>query len=282
MIKKRRWRPLSKKTMTLLTDFLKEQEPYCVAACARILHHAGSQNKIWMLHNTRGSIDAMLLHFHRSFFPVFRGEQDIPIPYFLPYLLLTNPIHAVQGLASDADILERAIGQTAGLPRERRDYHLMQREGAPGMNVFAGGPPSLAIRRPVPEDADEIFALQAGYEKEEVLPQGSDLDPAKCRLLTEQMIKNEFSLIAVLDGRTVGKINVGAQSFNYCQIGGVYVLPQYRGRGIAQRLGSAFVRGILAKEKKLSLYVKKKNAAAKRVYENLGFTVIGDYRISYY
>jgi predicted GNAT family acetyltransferase len=80
----------------------------------------------------------------------------------------------------------------------------------------------------------------------------------------------------------VGKINTNAAAFTRSQIGGVYVHPDYRGLGIATGLTAAMVQELAAAGKGVSLFVKKRNLAAQRVYRRIGFRVIGDYRICYY
>jgi predicted GNAT family acetyltransferase len=281
MIRKKRWRRI-KKNAAALEVFLKAGEPYCVAACSRILHNDASHTETWGFFNAGGAVEAILLCFHQSFFPVFRGNAAIPIPHFLRYHLLVNPLHALQGLVSDAVILENAVAGMGRIPREKRDYDLMQLTKEPPEKYFSAGPAALEIRRPEAEDADDVFKLQAAYEKEEVLPEGAELNLPGCRLSAEHIISRSHSFIAVLDGKTVGKINTGAASYNYRQIGGLYVLPEYRGRGIAQRLGAVFARSVLAGGKKITLFVKKKNTAAQKVYARLGFDSIGNYRINYY
>ncbi|MDR1210920.1 MAG: GNAT family N-acetyltransferase [Spirochaetaceae bacterium] len=282
MIKKRRWRHITKKNAAVLEAFLKTEEPYCVAACSRVLHATPHHNEIWGLFSVSGEMEAALLCFHQSFFPVFRGNETISIPYFLRYQLLINPIHALQGLARDTAIFEGSLAKMGLIPRETRNYDLMELACEPKAEYFSLGPAGLEVRKPSEQDAGALFRLQAAYEVEEVLPNGAELDLPGCRLAAENIIRRDHSFIAVLDGKPVGKINVSASSYNYSQAGGVYVLPEYRGRGIAQRLGAVFARALLAEGKKITLFVKKKNAAAKKVYANLGFSVIGDYRISYY
>ncbi|MDR2019792.1 MAG: GNAT family N-acetyltransferase, partial [Treponema sp.] len=80
----------------------------------------------------------------------------------------------------------------------------------------------------------------------------------------------------------VGKINTNAESFTCFQIGGVYVLPEYRGRGIATRMAASLSSRLLAQGKNISLFVKKQNPAARAVYKKIGFKVLKDYRICYY
>ena len=129
---------------------------------------------------------------------------------------------------------------------------------------------------------EALFQLQAGYEKEEVLQQGAIFDPSMCRLNIDRIAAREQLLLAELGGRVCGKLNTGAASSSFFQIGGVYVHPGYRGRGIASKMTAVFVQGLLSQGKTVSLFVKKRNAAAQAAYARVGFTRLGEYRISYY
>jgi hypothetical protein len=80
----------------------------------------------------------------------------------------------------------------------------------------------------------------------------------------------------------VGKAATNARAFTLDQIGGVFVEPEYRGRGIAGAM-MAYLLGITAKEGRgASLFVKKDNKPALALYERLGFAPIDDFRASYY
>ena len=80
----------------------------------------------------------------------------------------------------------------------------------------------------------------------------------------------------------MGKINTNAASFTRVQIGGVYVLPEYRGLGIGRRMTAVFAGELQARGWGLTLFVKKNNPAAQKIYRSIGFEEAGDYRISYY
>jgi predicted GNAT family acetyltransferase len=140
----------------------------------------------------------------------------------------------------------------------------------------------LKIRKATLADADSLFTLQANYEKEEVMPPGAQFDPAVCRKTVEHLITQGMLLTAEFKGCLVGKININAQSWNYLQIGGVYVLPECRSLGIAQTMTASLIRELSALNKQFTLYVKKTNLPALRLYDKLGFVKIEDYRISYY
>jgi predicted GNAT family acetyltransferase len=129
---------------------------------------------------------------------------------------------------------------------------------------------------------DNLFQLQSAYDQEEVLPQQAVFNPAACRLSLEHIMDHEHILVAELGSRLVGKINTSAASFSRYQIGGVYVHPAYRGLGIASRMGALFIRRLLAEKKGVTLFVKKQNPFARKLYRHIGFETLNTYRISYF
>ncbi|MDR1900917.1 MAG: GNAT family N-acetyltransferase [Treponema sp.] len=165
---------------------------------------------------------------------------------------------------------------------ETIDYDLMALDREPPAAAFRSGPSGLIIRAPAKNDTDEIFRLQAAYEQEEVLPRHAVFNAAASRIGLERALGSEQMLVAELDGVIVGKINTSARSFTRYQIGGVFVRPDCRGMGIGLSMGAAFFRALILGGSGATLFVKKKNAAARALYRRLGFTILGDYRISYY
>jgi predicted GNAT family acetyltransferase len=193
-----------------------------------------------------------------------------------------TPVHAVQGLLGDADLLEAALADFGYHAAEQRDYDLMALEKTPQEDAPGAVPRGLEFRRPDCADLEAMYPLQAGYEEEEVLPRGAALNHAACRLALSNILSKEQSLIACLDRRIVGKINTNAASFTRVQIGGVYVLPEYRGLGIGRRMTAVFAEELIARGRGVTLFVKKNNPAAQKIYRRIGFEDAGDYRISYY
>ncbi|QQO09657.1 GNAT family N-acetyltransferase [Breznakiella homolactica] len=272
----RRWKRMRREKDPGLEAFLRDHEPYCVSACGRLLREGG-RNHIWGRYNDAGTIEALLMHSRRSLFPVSWGTG--PKPEFLDRFLNRYSIHAVQGLAADVAVLDRILAGK-GLPlAEGIDYDLMALDGVPAAPERTGGP---VLRGPAAGDMDSLYELQAAYEKEEVLPKGAEFNPAACRRSVERIAAEEEILVAELGGRLIGKINTNARSFTRYQIGGVYVLPEFRGRGIATSMAAAFARELCSKGWGLSLFVKKSNIPARTVYDRIGFKTIADFRISYY
>jgi ribosomal protein S18 acetylase RimI-like enzyme len=263
-------------------QFLRRREDFCVAACARFLKGDPSHDHVWALPGPGGEIAALLLHSRRSLFPIFNGNREIPLPEFLSRFLFKVPIHVVQGLKEDTEILGKAMRARGYWAVEIIDYDLMALDTEPPASAFRSGPPGLIIRTPTANDTDEIFRLQAAYEQEEVLPRNVVFNPAASRLSLERVLAGEQVLVAELGGMIVGKINTSARSFTRRQIGGVFVRPDCRGMGIGLKLSAAFFKILILNGGRASLFVKKKNIAARSLYRRLGFANLGDYRISYY
>jgi predicted GNAT family acetyltransferase len=268
--------------------FLREREPHCVSACARFLQRDAADD-VWTLPETPArfpatgpkTIAALLLNSRSTLFPVFDG-RDVPIPHFINRLLGRIPIHAIQGSREDTETLEAILTSLGYQKSDQYDYDLMNLDREPPPESLHAGPRDLILRRPDVLDMEELFPLQAAYEQEEVLPRDAEFNPTACRLNLEHILSREQILAAWLNGRIVGKINTNARSFSRFQIGGVYVHPDYRGLGIAARMTAAFAGELLTQGMGLSLFVKKRNTAARRTYQKTGFTVVGEYRICYY
>ncbi|WP_030567056.1 GNAT family N-acetyltransferase [Streptomyces aureocirculatus] len=78
------------------------------------------------------------------------------------------------------------------------------------------------------------------------------------------------------DGRVVFKAEIGASTELACQVQGVWVAPEYRGRGYAAPGMAAVMRYALADVAPLvSLYVNDFNTAARATYRRVGFKEVG-------
>ena len=279
--RRRNWKKLQRRQAAEAEAFLKSRERWCMNACSRFINRDSLGNKVWVLHDSTGHITALIVHSKQSLLPVFSGHKIIPPPRFLRNPFGTVHVYSIQGRREDAEVLEIAL-EKMGLPTaEKIDYELMCLDCPPG-NFRSAGPPALVIRKPQPPDMDALAALHAAYEKEEVLPAASTFNAAASRANTERIFAKEQMLVAELGGRLVGKINTNAVTFTRFQAGGVYVRPYCRGLGIARRMAGEFAESLIAQGRGVSLFVKKSNPAARRVYEHIGFETEGDYRISYY
>ncbi|MDR1411611.1 MAG: GNAT family N-acetyltransferase [Spirochaetaceae bacterium] len=282
-MKKPLWRRVKWRDLASCENFLRGCEKYCVSACSRFCSRARG-DRFWAFSGGGGESRALLFCHHRILFPVFAAplSRDIPAPDFLGRFILLNPLHAIQGLPSVTEIFEEALNGLGYEKTDQFDYDLMGLDREPDPESLRAGPAGLALVKPGMGDLEEMLPLQADYDREEVLPRGSEFKAENSRLGLSGIIGREQVLAAKIGGKIVGKINTNAESFTRFQIGGVYVRPGYRGLGIARRMTAALSSSLLAQGKAVTLFVKKNNPAARSVYRKVGFESICDYRICYY
>jgi len=275
-----KWSKLKKENIADAEKLLRENETDCVSACSRFITRDPVSDPVWVLRSKSGGMEALIINSRSALMPVF-CKKKIPFPDFLGGFLAKKFIHSIQGLACEVEFLQEALKKKGMKPKDIIDYDLMSLDASPLKNTLKTCPSNLELCVPALSDLEALAPLQAGYEQEEVLPKGSVFNPASSRLNITNIVKNGKILAAKLDGRFVGKINVNAVSFTRFQVGGVYVLPQLRGKGIASKMTQDFVNSLINQGRGVTLFVKKTNAAAVRLYASLGFTVKGDYRITY-
>jgi len=273
---------MKKKDVFKLEDFLREIENNYVNACGRFLERDPIKDYIWIFQDKNGIVKASIINSKSTLIPVLCGEKEIPKLKFLKNLLRIKKIHSVQGLSEEVIVLENAFKMLGKVTAEIFDYELMSLDTMPSKKGFSEGPKNLVLRVPQMVDLDALAPLQAGYEQEEVLPSGSAFSPAASRVNTANIIANGKILAAELNGKFVGKINVNAVSFTRYQVGGVYVSPDFRGMGIASRMVTEFIASLVNQGMGVTLFVKKNNVPARRLYNSIGFKMKNNYRIAYY
>lgn len=282
MSEHRIWRRMKNRDTADVETMLRAIEEKYVSACGRFLARSSTKDNVWTLRGERGDISAMLVHSKSTMIPVLCGNSEIPIPRFLCGFLRKINIHSVQGGKDEVAVLENALERMGRKPEDIMDYDLMHLDEKPDENSYSSGPENLVMRTAQLTDLDKIAVLQAAYEREEVLPKGSVFSPAASRLNIAGIIAKGHVFAAELDGRLLGKINISAVSFTRYMVGGVYVHPDFRGKGIARRMAAEFIGSLVSQGRGVTLFVKKSNHAAQKLYSALGFKTTGDYRISYY
>jgi len=302
--RRQRWRKMKAGDIPAAEALLKSAERFCMNACARYISRKAQKGEVWTLRGESSEMSALLVHARKGLLPVSRLDGPgaphsdaprFPAPHFLRGLFGAGArdIYSLQGREEDALAMEAQMEKIGMLAAEKIDFDLMCIDRQPG-GFRAAGPAGLAIRKPRLADMDRLAELRAAYEKEEVLSadralcagneRGADRERrlAASRMRMEQIFASEQMLVAELGGQLIGKINTNAAAFTRCQVGGVYVHPDFRGMGIARRMAGEFVAGLVAQGLGISLFVKKSNPAARRVYRNIGFETVGSYRINYY
>ncbi|MCL1818187.1 MAG: GNAT family N-acetyltransferase [Spirochaetaceae bacterium] len=166
-------------------------------------------------------------------------------------------------------------------PMVSLDYYLMKADTLPPQENFAEAP-RLEIRRAREKDFRALYPLQEAYEREELLINQSDFDSDKTRKELKLMLRNHLVYCASCGATIIAKGGTNARGFTCDQIGGVFTLPEFRGRKVARLLMRRLLCAIFAESKMACLFVKKRNLPALRLYGSLGFRIVENYRISYF
>jgi len=166
-------------------------------------------------------------------------------------------------------------------PRLHNYYKLLHRMNGVGSEpapLVSG----LSLHRADSSDIPGLLPLQMAYEEEEVLIPGQKAQAKQCRGRLQEQIKHNRLHFARLYSEAVAKAGINTVSWNYAQIGGVYTVPEYRNRGIAQNLMLSLLNYLDSEGLNASLFVKTENEAALQAYSKLHFQFCGNLEIVYF
>jgi len=296
------WRRAARPELPGLAAFLSAREERCAGFAGRLLRGgelrlpAPIRGGVWLAGSPGGGITgALLCHPSGLAFPLLpkQEEADPLLARELARLYAARIWRAASatGLSRDVERLEAL----AGLPAiVKVGYILMCLPAARMPLCSAGaapisGPPSdpggpaFSVRRAGPADLEALLPLQEAYEREEVLTPIHDFNPAACRAALARSLELQLVYLAEdSSGRPLAKAATNARGFRVDQIGGVFTLPERRGRGAARALMAALLAEIGRAGRSASLFVKPGNAPALGLYRGLGFEEIGEYRADYF
>ncbi|KAA6199938.1 GNAT family N-acetyltransferase [Streptomyces parvus] len=91
-----------------------------------------------------------------------------------------------------------------------------------------------------------------------------------------ELISTGRSFARIDDGKVVFKAEIGAATPQACQIQGVWVAPEHRGKGLSETGMAAVLRYALTDVAPVvSLYVNDYNTPARKAYQRVGFREVG-------
>jgi len=145
------------------------------------------------------------------------------------------------------------------------------------------GPPLVApdpgVRRVRQGEVDILLPACVAMFTEEVgvSPLSGDGGAAYRARVTE-LVRSGRAFARIDDGRVIFKAEVGAATPQACQVQGVWVRPDRRGRGLAAPGMAAVVNAARESISPIvSLYVNDFNAPARATYRRAGFDEIGEF-----
>ncbi|SCL33676.1 hypothetical protein GA0074692_3630 [Micromonospora pallida] len=141
--------------------------------------------------------------------------------------------------------------------------------------------PAVPVDREVRQvrvgEVDTLFPAAVAMYTEEVgvSPLVDDGGRSYRRRVTE-LVRAGRAYARFVDGRVVFKAELAVVTRRTAQVQGVWVAPEWRGRGIAVAAMAAVVRDALLRvAPTVSLYVNDFNLPARRVYQRCGFRPVG-------
>jgi ribosomal protein S18 acetylase RimI-like enzyme len=135
------------------------------------------------------------------------------------------------------------------------------------------GTPAYGLRAATQRDAAFIYGLRVAGLREYVAQTWGWDEPVQAARFREHFDPAPYQVV-VIDGRDVGAVAVERRAGELF-LADIEVLPEWRGRG----LGTAIVGAVVAEARRrglpAALQVLKVNPA-RRLYERLGFRVVGE------
>ena len=181
---------------------------------------------------------------------------------------------SIVGAAESVLSLWRALEPSWGRAREvRARQPLMALSGRPGVPADPG------VRRVRPDELEVLLPACIAMFIEEIgiSPTTGD-GGALYRARVRELIAQGRAYARIERGRVLFKAEVGAATRAVCQVQGVWVAPELRGRGLSVG-GTAAVVELAQRDVApvVSLYVNDYNSAARRAYLRVGFAEVGTF-----
>jgi predicted GNAT family acetyltransferase len=140
-------------------------------------------------------------------------------------------------------------------------------------------PADPQVRRVRMEEFDVVYPACVAMFTEEVgvSPNAGD-GGVLYRARVAELIRDGRAFARIEDGRVMFKAEIGAVTPRACQVQGVWVPPELRGRGLSETGMSAVVREALRSvAPTVSLYVNDYNTRARAAYRRVGFGELGSF-----
>jgi uncharacterized protein len=151
--------------------------------------------------------------------------------------------------------------------------------------TIAGDPavaPDPRVRRVTLEHWDAYTDAAIRMYTEEIGVSPVSGSSAGYRFYVRQLITSGRAF-GLFDGdRVLFKADLGSVSGTVCQVQGVWLDPQLRGRGMAPAAMAAVVQLARTVVPTVSLYVNDYNHAARATYDRVGFAQVGEFATIHY
>jgi uncharacterized protein len=174
---------------------------------------------------------------------------------------------------------ERAVAELWSVARDRMPRPREVRSEQP-VFVTNQAPPAggTGLRAATPEDVDLLLPACAAAHAEELGADPLERDAEGFRWRTRAQIEEGRSWLWEEGGVILFKAEASAWTPRAVQVQQVWVDPEARGRGYAQRGMRDLIRLLLETTPRVCLFVRPENTPAIRVYERVGMRRVLSYR----
>ena len=147
-------------------------------------------------------------------------------------------------------------------------------------------PPSVApdprVRRVTLDQWDAYTDAAVKMYTEEIGVSPMQGNSAGYRFYVRQLITSGRAFGIFEGRRVIFKADLGSVSASVCQVQGVWLDPELRGRGLAAPAMAAVVQLARSVVPTVSLYVNDYNLAARATYARVGFKQVGEFATVHY
>ncbi len=171
--------------------------------------------------------------------------------------------HVIRGPKESIMPLVGLLGKTL-ISHHPRDNHLMAYRGPAIVGLWPGDEGLI--------NGDQLFFLEAEKAFER-----NFLSVNELMRLRERALETRDLLCLRDKGRIVAQGMIEHEALDFCLLGGIYVTPDYRGRGLGRMTTSELVAEVQRREKEPLLFVYGDNEPALGLYETLGFEILDTY-----
>ncbi|MFJ7065246.1 GNAT family N-acetyltransferase [Streptomyces sp. NPDC101115] len=180
---------------------------------------------------------------------------------------------SIVGPAEPTAHLWRLLEPSWGPARDVRAHQPLMTADQPSATVEA----DPLVRRVRKDEMDVIMPACVAMFTEEVgiSPLSGD-GGLLYQARVAELVGSGRAFARIEDGKVLFKAEIGAATRQACQIQGVWVAPEHRGKGLSETGMAAVLRYALADVAPVvSLYVNDYNAPARAAYRRVGFEEVG-------
>jgi len=259
--------------------FLMKKEWAHVNLNEKVLHHqkhtrlSWNRDNIWILTDQRSVAGVFWFRPGGYLLPTF----DESIKECPPLPVRTDNIRGIMATEKNLNVIKKQLPE----PDRPQKFKIMIHDGSPNSvqkKITAGIYMELADST----HWKELYPMELAYQKEEVYGSNRNMDDHVIALGLRRTLRIRDVFIIKRNGVVIGKANTNSSGRIWDQIGGVYIMPEYRNQGYATLLMRHINTCMNRKNRKLSLFVKTANISAVNLYKSCGFTDKGSFHLGYY